>query len=778
MSVQNLPVIPLRGITVFPNMVISFPVGRESSLKAIDAAQKNNENVFLVSQKDIRKNDPDVDDLYTVGTVSSIKQVLKLPGNITHVIVEGISRAKIEKLFVDDYMTVDVLVIDEKDDQDLKNDIQCQALMRCGNDMFDEYLKINKRMPETGTMLTMVSAKTPGEVADSIAAGINIDNEVKQEILEILSPVKRLEFVIQKLSSELQILRLKNEIETQVKSNLDTTQRKYYLREQLKVIQEKLGDKDGMQSLVEEFKNKAKEKKFPQYVSKTVEREIDRMSKMQLASPEANVSRLYIEHILELPWTEKTKENTDLKKAEKILENDHYGLKDIKERIIEFLAVHINSGEDHSSIICFVGPPGVGKTSIAKSIARATGREYVRMSLGGIKDEAEIRGHRRTYIGAMSGRIINAMKQAKVINPLILLDEVDKISKGYNGDPASALLEVLDREQNNNFNDHYLEIPYDLSNVLFICTANDVSAIPAPLRDRMEIINISGYTIDEKKNIAMKYLYPKQLKYSGLNKSKVKIDENVIEEIIDGYTREAGVRQLERMIEKICRRSVINILEGKKKSVKVTKSNLEDFLGTRKFTREMKNKEPLVGVVRGLAWTSVGGVTIEVEAGTMKGTGKIELTGNMGDVMKESAKAALSYIRSNSDKFAIDSDFYKNTDIHIHIPEGAVPKDGPSAGITMATAMISALTGAKVRNDVAMTGEITITGRVLHIGGLKEKVMAAKMVGIDTIIVPSENEPQVKDIPEEIKGNLEFIRASNMSDVLNTAVAEGENVWR
>jgi ATP-dependent Lon protease len=587
-----------------------------------------------------------------------------------------------------------------------------------------------------------------------------------------------LEFVIQKLSSELQILRLKNEIETQVKSNLDTTQREYYLREQLKVIQEKLGDKDGMQSLVEEFKNKAKEKKFPQYVSKTVEREIDRMSKMQLASPEANVSRLYVEHILELPWTEKTKENTDLKKAEKILENDHYGLKDIKERIIEFLAVHINSGEDHSSIICFVGPPGVGKTSIAKSIARATGREYVRMSLGGIKDEAEIRGHRRTYIGAMSGRIINAMKQAKVINPLILLDEVDKLSKGYNGDPASALLEVLDREQNNNFNDHYLEIPYDLSNVLFICTANDVSAIPAPLRDRMEIINISGYTIDEKKNIAMRYLYPKQLKYSGLNKSKVKIDENVIEEIIDGYTREAGVRQLERMIEKICRRSVIKILEGKRKSVKVTKSNLEDFLGTRKFTREMKNKEPLVGVVRGLAWTSVGGVTIEVEAGTMKGTGKIELTGNMGDVMKESAKAALSYIRSNSNKFAIDSDFYKNTDIHIHIPEGAVPKDGPSAGITMATAMISALTGAKVRNDVAMTGEITITGRVLPIGGLKEKVMAAKMVGIDTIIVPSENEPQVKDIPEEIKENLEFIRASNMSDVLNTAVAEGENVWR
>lgn len=778
MSTQNLPVIPLRGITVFPNMVISFPVGRESSLKAIDAAQKNNENVFLVSQKDIRKDNPDIDDLYAVGTVSTIKQVLKLPGNITHIIVEGISRGRLENLFIDDYITAKVCIIDEENGMDFENDIQCQALMRCGNDLFDEYVKLNKHIPETDTMLTMVSAKTPGEVADSIAAGMSIDNETKQKLLEMLDSVKRLEFVIQTLNSELQILRLKNEIEVQVKSNLDASQMEYYLREQLKVIQEKLGDKDGMQALVEELQNKAKEKNLPEFTAKTVEREIDRMSKMQLASPEANVSRLYIEHILELPWTEKSEENTDLKQAEKILENDHYGLKDVKERIIEFLAVHLNSGEDHSSIICLVGPPGVGKTSIAKSIAKATGREYIRMSLGGIKDEAEIRGHRRTYIGAMSGRIINAMKQAKVINPLILLDEVDKLANSYNGDPASALLEVLDREQNNNFNDHYLEIPYDLSKVLFICTANDVSAIPAPLRDRMEIINISGYTIDEKKNIAMKYLYPKQVKFAGLNKSKVKIDEDTILEIIDGYTREAGVRQLERMIEKICRKSVIEILEGRRKTVKVTKDNLEDFLGTRKFTRETKNKEPLVGVVRGLAWTSVGGVTLEVEAGTMKGTGKIELTGNMGDVMKESAKAALSYIRANSDKFAIDTDFYKNTDIHIHIPEGAVPKDGPSAGITMATAMISALTGAKVRNDVAMTGEITITGRVLPIGGLKEKVLAAKMIGIDTIIVPSENEPQVRDIPDDIKKDIEFIKASNMSDVLNTAVAKGENIWR
>jgi len=778
MSTQNLPVIPLRGITVFPNMVISFPVGRESSLKAIDEAQKDGGRVFLLAQRDVKNNDPQAEDLYTIGTVAVIKQVLKLPGNITHIIVEGVSRGKTESMLIDDFITSDVTLIKEDSADAYENDIQAQALMRCANELFDEYIRLNKRMPQTDTMLTTVSAKTPGEAADNIAAGLDIESNIKQKILETLDPVKRLEFVVERLSNELQILRLKSEIEAKVRSNLDASQNEYYLREQLKVIQEKLGDKDSMQSVVEELREKAKAKNLPETAGKTVEREIDRLSKMQSVSPEANVSRLYIEHVLELPWTELTDENTDLKKAEEILENDHYGLKDVKERIIEFLAVHLNTGEDHSSIICLVGPPGVGKTSIAKSIARATGRKYIRMSLGGIKDEAEIRGHRRTYIGAMSGRIINAMKQAQVMNPLILLDEVDKLTNSYNGDPASALLEVLDREQNNNFNDHYLEIPYDLSKVLFICTANDASTIPAPLRDRMELIDISGYTIDEKENIAEKYLYPKQLKFAGLEKKQLRLESGVIDEIISGYTREAGVRQLERMIEKLCRRGVIEILEGRKKSIHVTKKNLTEYLGTRKFMPEKKSNAPMVGVVRGLAWTSMGGVTLEVEAGTMKGSGKIELTGSMGDVMKESAKAALSYIRSNSDKFALDGDFYKNTDIHIHIPEGAVPKDGPSAGITMATAMISALTGAKVRNDVAMTGEITITGRVLPIGGLKEKVIAAKMIGIDTIIVPSENEPQVKDIPDTIKKDLEFVRVSSMTEVLNNAVARGESVWR
>ena len=584
--------------------------------------------------------------------------------------------------------------------------------------------------------------------------------------------------VISILSQEIEILALKNEIEAEVKSNMEKSQKEYYLREQLKVIEKKLGEDDDAQRLKNEFQNRAMEKELPDYAFKTIVEESEKMAKTPITSPEFNVIRNYIETILSLPWTEKTRENKNLISARKALDKEHYGLEDVKERILEFIAVRINSQTPPSSIICLSGPPGVGKTSIAKSIAKATGRKYVRMSLGGVRDESEIRGHRRTYVGAMCGRIMKAMRQAGTVNPLILLDEVDKLGASYNGDPSSALLEVLDPEQNNTFTDHYLDMPYDLSKVLFICTANDSSNIPGPLKDRMDIIQLSGYTIDEKRNIADKYLYPKQLKLSGLKRSQLSIEPDIIDYIVDGYTREAGVRQLERTIGRLCAKAVVEILEKGTKKVKITEDNIADYIGIKKFTREKANLTPMVGIVRGLAWTSVGGETLEIEVNTMAGSGKFELTGNMGNVMKESAKAGISYIRSQSANFNIDGDFYKNTDIHIHIPEGAVPKDGPSAGITMATAMISALTGAPVKNNVAMTGEITIRGRVLPIGGLKEKTIAARQAGIDTVIIPALNKPQMEELPDEIKNSLKFVLVETMEDVLKNAIAEGGKVWK
>ena len=778
MSIKNMPVVPLRGLTVFPNMVISFPIGRKLSLDAVEASHDNDDMIFLITQKDSEENEPTEDGLAQVGTVCKIKQVLKLPANVTHIIVEGLHRAYAQNTHIKEYFVSDAEIIDDKLPSEYEEDIQAQALMRLANEDFEKYTKLNNAMPANDVMLTLISAKTPGQLADAIAAGINISNEEKLRLLETIDPIERIKRVIEILTNELEILELKSKIEKSVRKNIDDSQKEYYLREQLKVISEELGDKDGIQGIKDKFLKKAQEKQLPDYVLKTVTDECERMVKIPVTSPEFNVSRTYIESILKLPWSEKTEENKDLKLAEKILDEDHYGLKDVKERILQFIAVRMNTKEPGASIICLAGPPGVGKTSIAKSIARATGRKYVRMSLGGVRDEAEIRGHRRTYVGAMWGRILNAMKEAGSTNPLMLLDEVDKLGVSYNGDPSSALLEVLDPQQNSTFVDHYLDMQYDLSDVLFICTANDIGKILGPLKDRMEIIQIAGYLPDEKKNIAVKYLYPKELKEAGLEKSQLSISEHAIEKIINSYTREAGVRQLERTIGTLCRKAVVEILSGKTKKVTVTERNIEKYLGPEKFNRLKANEKPLLGVARGLAWTSVGGETLEIEANAMPGTGKIELTGNMGNVMKESAKAGITYIRSNSDRFNLSESFYKDTDIHIHIPEGAVPKDGPSAGITMTLAVISALTKAAVKNNVAMTGEITLTGRVLPIGGLREKVTAAKQAGIDTVLIPEENKPQLKDIPDYIKKGLSFVAVSNMDDVVKNAVAEGEKVWR
>ena len=780
MSKIILPAVALRGLTVFPNMILSFPVGREASLTSLDVAEREKTHVFLVKQIDAKEESPKTEGLHTVGTVARIKQVLKLPGNITHVIVEGIERAQLHAFAeIDGCMRAEIEYFKTRPSSAYDNNTQVTALMRLAGDYFDEYTQLNsKQSIGTEVMVNLVAAKTPGELADTIMAGINIDVEQKQEVLECLDEIERIGMTINILHTELEILRLKTTIEEKVKKRMEENQREYYLREQIKVIQEELGDKDGLQALSEEFKAKAEERNLPENVRDVVYKECEKFTKIPATSPESNVVRTYLENIFALPWTEKTEEIYDINHSEEILEEDHYGLEKVKERILEFLAVRQNTKNTAATIICLAGPPGVGKTSVAKSIARATGRNYARMSLGGVKDESEIRGHRRTYIGAMPGRILAAMKKANTINPLILLDEVDKLASSFNGDPAAALLEVLDPEQNGTFCDNYLEMPYDLSKVLFICTANDVSRIPGPLRDRMDVIELSSYTLEEKIQIASRHLYPKQLKETGLNKSKLKIEEDVFEYIIQSYTREAGVRNLERIIGKICRKVVKEILSGERKSIKLNKKNVERYLGIPKYKHLAMNKEAYAGVVRGLAWTSVGGETLEVEATVMKGSGKVELTGSMGDVMKESARAAITYIRANSEKFKLDENFYKEKDIHIHMPEGAVPKDGPSAGVTITTAVLSALTGAKVKNTVAMTGEVTITGRVLAIGGLKEKSIAAMQAGIKTVIIPEENLVSLEEVPDVVKEKVEFVSAKNIEDVFMYAFEKGDAIWK
>lgn len=773
----QIPMMALRALTVFPNMAISFPVGRQKSLDALEAAEEQDKRIFLVAQRDPEDASPEQMGLYEFGTVATIKQILKLPGNVTHVIVEGVERGRLETVQKKRKCEYANVITIAQDFPELP-DVHTAAQMRVAEELYEEYIKFVPNTTAVDLLGSVMAARKPGRLADVIAAGLEISFDRKQRLLELLNPYDRLQAVMEIMRYEKQVLLIKREIESKAKENIDRNQREYYLREEMKVIQEELGDKDGVGADAAAFRQRLEEKNPPKEVRETVEKEIDRMLKIPVTSPESNVSRSYIDTILHLPWNEKTEECFDLSEAQKILDEDHYGLKKVKERILEYLAVRKNAPEEKATILCLVGPPGVGKTSIARSVAKALNRKYVRMSLGGIKDEAEIRGHRRTYIGAMPGRIMNAMKQVGTINPLMLLDEVDKLGVSYNGDPAAALLEVLDGEQNFTFRDHYIELPYDLSKVLFMCTANSTEPIPGPLLDRMEVIPLGSYTATEKEHIAMEHLLKKQMQRHGLKGSQLKIKAEAMEKIIDGYTREAGVRQLERTIGQICRKAVKAIISEEKKSMTVTVKNVEEILGKPKYAFDTIYAEPQVGIVRGLAWTAVGGTTLSVEVNAMPGDGKLRLTGNLGKVMKESAEAAMSYIRSQSGRFRLEPDFYKTTDLHIHIPEGATPKDGPSAGVTMTTAMLSALTGAKVRHDVAMTGEVTIRGRVLPIGGLQEKVLAAKKAGVKTVVLPKENEKDLAEISEEIKEGLEFVLAKDMDDVLRHALAKGEDVWK
>lgn len=761
-----LPLLPLRGLSIFPHMVLHFDVGREKSILSLEQSMVNEQLIFLVSQKDAKVDEPSLDDIYKVGTISRIKQILKLPGDTIRVLVEGISRAEIVKIVQEEpYIEAEVMEMQDMGEKD----IECEALMRKLEDAFEEYVKLSNQIsPEV--ILTISDIEDPGMMADIVSSYIYLKQPQKQELLEAFNAKDRLEKLYGMLAYELDILKIERKIGVKVKKQIDKVQKEYYLREQLKAIQEELGDKDGIQAEVELYKKKIDKAKLPREVKDKCLSELDRLEKMGMMSAESGVIRTYLDWVLDLPWNKETKDNLDIKNARAVLEAEHYGLKDVKERIIEYLAIRkLNKGMK-GPILCLIGPPGVGKTSIVQSIAKAINRNFVRMSLGGVRDEAEIRGHRKTYVGAIPGRIINSMKLAGSKNPVFLLDEIDKMSSDFRGDPADALLEVLDPEQNNTFRDHYLELPFDLSKVMFITTANSADTIPRPLLDRMEVIEVSGYTEEEKYNIAFRHLLPKQLKEHGMKEGTVEITEQALRDIINKYTRESGVRSLERRIAAICRKSATMIVEKNKDKIKVTSQNLVKFLGQPKYHYDIPEKKDQVGVVTGLAWTAYGGDTLPVEVSSAAGTGKLELTGQLGDVMKESARAGYSYIRAHAEKLGIDKDFHKNLDIHIHVPEGAVPKDGPSAGVTMVTAMVSALSGIPARGDTAMTGEITLTGRVLPIGGLKEKSLAARRAGISRIIVPAENERDIKEIPDNVRRRIEFILADNIDVVLEKAL--------
>ncbi|MBM7582329.1 ATP-dependent Lon protease [Caldicoprobacter guelmensis] len=769
-KLRRIPCLPLRGLTVFPYMVLHFDVGRQKSIAALEEAMVNDQELLLVAQKDAKMDDPGIDDIYHVGTVSKIKQLLKLPGDTIRVLVEGLRRGRIvEFISTDPYFEVKVEEIEENDLE--PNNLEQEALMRSVLDIFEDYVKLgNKVSPDT--LISVNAVDKPGQLADIIASNVLVKIEDKQNILEAFDPQERLEKLYGILTREIQILEIERKINQRVKKQIDKLQREYYLREQLKAIQKELGEKDGIGEEVEEYRRKIEEAHLPEEAYEKAMKELDRLYRMPPGSPEIGIIRTYLDWLVELPWNVETEDNTDIKKAAKILDEDHYGLEKVKERILEYLAVHQLTKQMKGPILCFVGPPGVGKTSIARSIARALNRKFVRMSLGGVRDEAEIRGHRRTYVGAIPGRIIASIRQAGTKNPVFLFDEIDKMSSDFRGDPASAMLEVLDPEQNFAFRDHYLEVPFDLSKVMFLTTANTLETIPRPLLDRMEVIHISGYTEEEKVHIASRYLIPKQVKEHGLKEGSVQIHERVIRDIINYYTREAGVRNLERQIATICRKAARKILETGQQKVRITSGNLKRYLGVPIYRYERAGQHDQAGIVTGLAWTAVGGETLLVEAIHMPGNGKLVLTGQLGDVMKESAQAGFSYIRAKAKDLGIDPNFYNNTDIHVHIPEGAIPKDGPSAGITMTTAIISALTGIPARSDVAMTGEITLRGRVLPIGGLKEKVLAAHRAGISKVIIPAENEKDLKDIPENVKRKIEIILVEHMDQVLEHALVE------
>ena len=770
-DVKEYPMIPLRGLTVFPNMVLHFDIGREKSINALEKAMIMNQHIFLSSQMDENLDLPTPDDFYKVGVIGKIKQMLKLPGDSIRVLVEGLSRGVIEEvIFEVPYFRCRVRTVDEPETAD---DAESEALMRTVLASFENYININKSIaPEV--FASVVSIENPGRLADVIASHLDIKLEDKQLLIEEFDHKKRLEKLNEILVKEIEIMNIEQDISSKVKSQMNQNQREYYLREQLRVIQEELGGVDELEEELDNFRKQLDELELEEKTREKVEKEINRFSKMQPSSAEATVSRNYIETILSLPWNKESEDNIDLIKAEEILNEDHYGLEKVKERVLEYLAVIQLSESLKGPILCLVGPPGVGKTSIARSIARSIGREFVRMSLGGVRDEAEIRGHRRTYIGAIPGRIISAIKDTGVKNPVFLFDEVDKIGADYKGDPASALLEVLDPEQNKDFTDHYLEVPFDLSKVMFITTANSTSTIPGPLLDRMEVIDVSGYTEEDKVQIAQKYLVPKQIKQNGLTKSRISFTEAGIRNVINYYTRESGVRNLEREIGNICRKVARNVVTGDTGKVSVGPKKVQEFLGKKKVHFDIIKGETEVGVTTGLAWTIVGGDTLFIEAAALPGTGKIQLTGQMGDVMQESAMTGISYIRSVSKKVKIEEDFYKNYDIHIHIPEGAVPKDGPSAGVTMCTAIISALTGTPVRKDVAMTGEITLTGKVLPVGGIREKVLAAHRAGVRKVLLPAENEIDIQEIPEIVRDDMEFVLLKHVKDVFPNVFVKGD----
>lgn len=763
-DIMELPMIPLRGLSVFPNMVLHFDIGREKSINALEKAMIMDQFIFLASQKDDGTDLPTPDDFYHVGTIGKIKQMLKLPGDSIRVLVEGVCRGRIEDvMFEMPYFKCRVKKLEEI--RYPADDSEAEALMRTVLSNFDEYININQNLaPEV--FATVVTIEDPGNMADMIASHLEIKLEDKQKLLEILDSKERLEKLNAVLSKEIEILNIEHDISSKVKSQINQNQREYYLREQMRAIQEELGVAEDIEDEVAGFMEQLEALHLEEKTHDKVEKEIKRFSKMQPSSAEATVSRNYIETILALPWNNESEDNIDLNKAEDILNEDHYGLDKVKERVLEYLAVMQLSEGLKGPILCLVGPPGVGKTSIARSIARSIGRQFVRMSLGGVRDEAEIRGHRRTYIGAIPGRIISSIKDSGTKNPVFLFDEVDKIGADYKGDPASALLEVLDPEQNKDFTDHYLEVPFDLSKVMFITTANTTSTIPRPLLDRMEVIEVSGYTEEDKLNIAEKYLVPKQIKENGLTKSNISFTEQGVRTLINYYTRESGVRNLEREIGNLCRKVAKNVVCGDTKKVSITGKKVQEFLGKKKFRFDIIKGEKEVGVTTGLAWTVVGGDTLFIETTAVPGNGKLVLTGQMGDVMQESAKAGVSYIRSMTKKLKIEEDFYKKYDLHIHIPEGAIPKDGPSAGVTMCTAIISTLTGIPARKDIAMTGEITLRGKVLPVGGIREKVMAAHRAGIRKVLLPKDNEADIQDIPEVVRDDMEFVLIKNVNEAL------------
>lgn len=766
-NIQALPLLPLRNLVVFPHTSVSFDAVRPKSVKALEAAVSGNKEIFLVTQEDITKENPSILDLYKVGVVAKVNQTMKLQSGVTRVMVDGLYRARLTEVISD--TPYQRCVVEKIEENEVDQLIINEGFVRSLELAFDEYFAVGKNIPPQNFIASTPDVR-PGVFADAIATNVNLNYKIKQEILEERDVYVRIEKLIGAIRKEIQILKISREVDAKVKKNIDENQREYYLREQMKVIEKELGEKEGVKGEALLYRENLKKLHLKKEITEKLEKDIARFERMQSSSPDSAVLRNYLDTVLSLPWNKTSRESIDIKKAKEILDADHYGLEKVKERVLEYLSVRKLTGGKDGSILCLVGPPGTGKTSVAKSVARALGRKYVRISLGGIHDEADIRGHRKTYIGAMQGRIMSAVNEAKVKNPLILLDEIDKMGQDYKGDPSAALLEVLDAEQNFSFRDHFIEVPFDLSGVLFITTANTLSTIPQPLLDRIEVIEVSGYTNQEKECILKQYLLPKQISKNGLSDYKVTVTDDAASDLINFYTRESGVRGLERETGTLLRRVAKKILEENKKTVRITSKNLTDYMGKHRYLSDSINKKDEVGIVRGLAWTSVGGDTLSVEVNVMAGSGKVELTGNLGDVMKESAKAAVSYIRSKAGELGVYPKFYKTCDIHIHVPEGAVPKDGPSAGITISTAIASALTGYPVKRDVAMTGEVTLRGNVLPIGGLKEKSVAAYRAGINTVIIPKENMPDLDEVPDIVKEKIKFVPVSSMEEVLNTAL--------